>query len=78
MAEGEAEMDNFYIQLSNNPVRFEPVSKVTNVFFDDANRQVCQCQIAKNNLYSLAGLKIISHLFTYFNFIFSPCILVLS
>ena len=51
MAEGEAEMDNFYIQLSNNPVRFEPVSKVTNVFFDDANRQVCQCQIAQNNLY---------------------------
>ena len=41
MAETDKEMENFYIQLSNNPVRFEPVSKVTNVFFDDSNRQVC-------------------------------------
>ncbi|KAK2194106.1 hypothetical protein NP493_2g06014 [Ridgeia piscesae] len=40
MAETDKEMENFYIQLSNNPVRFEPVSKVTNVFFDDSNRQV--------------------------------------
>ena len=32
--------DNVYIELSKNPIRFEPVSKVTNVFFDDSNRQV--------------------------------------
>ncbi len=31
---------SFYISLSKNPIRFEPVSKVSNVFFDDANRQV--------------------------------------
>ena len=29
-----------YIELSPHPIRFEPVSKVTNVFFDDSNRQV--------------------------------------
>ena len=32
--------ENFYIELSRNVIRFEPVSKVTNVFFDDTNRQV--------------------------------------
>ena len=32
--------ENVYIELSKNPIRFEPVSKVTNVFFDDSNRQV--------------------------------------
>jgi len=37
---GQAE-DNFYIALSSNPIRFEPVSQVTNVFFDDTNLQVC-------------------------------------
>ncbi|KAK2168546.1 hypothetical protein LSH36_16g11043 [Paralvinella palmiformis] len=36
---GQAE-DNFYIALSSNPIRFEPVSQVTNVFFDDTNLQV--------------------------------------
>ena len=33
------EDDSVYIELSKNPIRFEPVSKVTNVFFDDSNRQ---------------------------------------
>ena len=37
MATGE---ENFYIHLCKNPVRFEPVSKANNVFFDDANKQV--------------------------------------
>ncbi|XP_023219374.1 uncharacterized protein C18orf8 homolog [Centruroides sculpturatus] len=30
----------YFLELSPNPIRFEPVSKLTNVFFDDANRQV--------------------------------------
>ena len=34
------EEENFYVQLSKNPIRFEPVSKVNGVFFDDSNRQV--------------------------------------
>ena len=38
MASTEEE-DSVYIELSKNPIRFEPVSKVTNVFFDDSNRQ---------------------------------------
>lgn len=30
-----------YLELSQNPVRFEAVNQMTNVFFDDSNRQVC-------------------------------------
>lgn len=29
-----------YLELTNNPVRFEAVNQVTNVFFDDSNKQV--------------------------------------
>ncbi|XP_074641074.1 regulator of MON1-CCZ1 complex-like isoform X2 [Tubulanus polymorphus] len=29
-----------YVELSKTPIQFEPFSKVTNVFFDDSNRQV--------------------------------------
>ena len=29
-----------YLELSSDPVRFEPVSKVTNVFFDDTSKEV--------------------------------------
>lgn len=29
-----------YLELSNNPIRFEAVGQLTNVFFDDSNRQV--------------------------------------
>lgn len=32
--------DDYYLELSPTPVRFESVSKVTNVFFDDCNKQV--------------------------------------
>lgn len=32
--------ENFYIELCKNPIRFDPVDKVTNVFYDDANKQV--------------------------------------
>ncbi len=38
MAENAEE--NFYVELSPNPVRFEPVSQITHVFFDDSNIQV--------------------------------------
>ncbi|XP_065161012.1 regulator of MON1-CCZ1 complex-like [Atheta coriaria] len=31
---------NAYLELSENPVRFEAVNQVTNVFFDDSNKQV--------------------------------------
>ncbi|XP_018318793.1 regulator of MON1-CCZ1 complex [Agrilus planipennis] len=30
----------YYLELSKNPVRFEPVNQLTNVFFDDSNKQV--------------------------------------
>jgi hypothetical protein len=32
--------DDYYLELSAAPIRFESVSKVTNVFFDDSNKQV--------------------------------------
>lgn len=34
------EDDNVYLHLCPDPIRFEPVSKVTNVFYDEANQQV--------------------------------------
>ncbi|XP_038050972.1 regulator of MON1-CCZ1 complex-like [Patiria miniata] len=34
------EEHNFYVELSTNPVRFEPISKATNVFYDEVKRQV--------------------------------------
>ncbi|ESP03633.1 hypothetical protein LOTGIDRAFT_224293 [Lottia gigantea] len=34
------ETSTHYIELCPNPIRFEPVGKANNVFFDDANRQV--------------------------------------
>lgn len=30
----------FYLELSSEPIRFDAVSQLTNVFFDDSNRQV--------------------------------------
>lgn len=30
----------YYLELSANPIRFDAVSQLTNVFFDDSNRQV--------------------------------------
>ncbi|KAL1516976.1 hypothetical protein ABEB36_000801 [Hypothenemus hampei] len=29
-----------YLELSDNPIRFEPVNQLTNVFFDDSNKDV--------------------------------------
>ena len=33
-------MSGHYLELSTNPLRFEAIGKATNVFFDEANRQV--------------------------------------
>lgn len=30
----------YFLELTSDPIRFEPVSKIANVFFDDANQQV--------------------------------------
>lgn len=32
--------NNEYLELSNNPLRFEAVNQLTNVFFDDSNKDV--------------------------------------
>ena len=39
-AEGEAN-DDYFLELSAEPVKFEPVNDVTDVFFDDSKQQVC-------------------------------------
>lgn len=38
--EENAKMSGHYVQLCNNPLRFEPVTKENSVFFDESNRQV--------------------------------------
>ena len=38
--EENAKMCGHYVQLCNNPLRFEPVTKENSVFFDESNRQV--------------------------------------
>jgi hypothetical protein len=37
--------DDYYLELSATPIRFESVSKITNVFFDDSNKQVSKLQM---------------------------------
>ena len=32
--------DSYFVELGKNPVRFDPVGEVTNVFFDESNKQV--------------------------------------
>ena len=32
--------DGMFLHLSHDPIRFEPVSKVTNVFFDGTTKEV--------------------------------------
>lgn len=34
--------DDYYLELSADPIRFESVSCLTNVFFDDSKQQVSQ------------------------------------
>lgn len=34
----------FYLELSSEPIRFDSVSQLTNVFFDDSNRQVSKSE----------------------------------
>lgn len=38
--QGSYDDDEYYLELTNSPIRFEAVSQLTNVFFDDSNRQV--------------------------------------
>lgn len=32
--------EDYYLELSSEPLRFEPVNDVTEVFFDDSKQQV--------------------------------------
>lgn len=31
---------SYYLELCNDPIRFDSVSQITDVFFDDSNKQV--------------------------------------
>lgn len=32
---------SYYLELCNDPIRFDSVNPITDVFFDDSNKQVC-------------------------------------
>lgn len=32
---------SYYLELCSDPIRFDSVSQITNVFFDDSNKEVC-------------------------------------
>lgn len=50
-AEGDAN-DDYYLELSPEPVKFEPVNDVTDVFFDDSKQQVhIYCNTSCINLF---------------------------
>ena len=47
-ADDRGKNDDYYLELSPDPIRFESVSCLTNVFFDDSKQQVSQlntCEI---------------------------------
>ena len=46
MANSAAVDQNYYVQLSSSAIRFEPISKATNVFYDEVKRQVSVINIA--------------------------------
>lgn len=31
---------SYYLELCSDPIRFDPVSQITDVFFDESNKQV--------------------------------------
>ena len=39
------EEESIYLNLCSTPIRFEPVSKITNVFYDESNQQVTHKKI---------------------------------
>ena len=45
------EEENIYLSLCTTPIRFEPVSKITNVFYDDANQQVMKIAFRAYEVY---------------------------
>lgn len=40
MEKEKEENDDYYLELSSDPIKFESVSCLTNVFFDDSKQQV--------------------------------------
>lgn len=50
-ADDRGQSDDYYLELSADPIRFESVSCLTNVFFDDSKQQVSRfSQLMKNFL----------------------------
>lgn len=48
-------MAAFYLELSENPLRFPPVSREVNVFFDECNKQVFA--VAQENRFTRVHVK---------------------
>lgn len=49
-ADDRGKSDDYYLELSPEPIRFESVSCLTNVFFDDSKQQVSRLLRFKNPL----------------------------
>lgn len=46
--------DDYYLELSPDPIRFESVSCLTNVFFDDSKQQVSRFSQSFKNLFLIS------------------------
>lgn len=53
--------EGYYLELSENSVQFESASSVNNVFFDEANKQVCAyTAYSASSLHSLCWSRVLS------------------
>ncbi|RLU14782.1 hypothetical protein DMN91_012669 [Ooceraea biroi] len=57
-ADDRGKSDDYYLELSPDPIRFESVSCLTNVFFDDSKQQIQALHITPSNLHKLTKFEI--------------------
>lgn len=66
----ESEANEYYLELSPEPVKFEPVNDVTDVFFDDSKQQV---RTTLNTSLKFFIKKIIKSIKSYLIYILGIC-----
>lgn len=63
----EYSFQDSYLELSEDPVRFEPVNQLTNVFFDDSNKDVFT--VRSGGVMGVV-VRVMSQIITYFKVLF--------
>lgn len=63
----EDSFQDSYLELSEDPVRFEPVNQLTNVFFDDSNKDVFT--VRSGGVMGVV-VRVMSQIITYFKVLF--------